>query len=167
MITANLSAQGLTVVAMVIGAYMISNKNEEAKEKRHRALTGELANCPPPLPRLILLSPILDLCSQRWRSHPGQLPQDTSSKPEPAVVTAIKERRPEDTDAAYDHLYPSRAKTKVSDFTRRLRVAEEQQAADDDMAAAAKSNTDAMAAAREDTAAVAAAAAKAKAKEGK
>ncbi|KLT41885.1 hypothetical protein CC85DRAFT_285974 [Cutaneotrichosporon oleaginosum] len=36
------AAQGLTVVAMVVGAYMISNKAEEAKMNRERALTGEL-----------------------------------------------------------------------------------------------------------------------------
>ncbi|BEJ14599.1 hypothetical protein CspHIS471_0403660 [Cutaneotrichosporon sp. HIS471] len=121
------AAQGVTVVAMVIGAYMISNKAEEAKKNRERALNG-------------------------------QLPPDAGARAiEPAVVTAIKERRPEDTDAAYDHLYPSRQKTKVSDFTRRLRAAEEQHEADMDM-----SNTEAMARAREDSAAIAAAAARAK-----
>lgn len=101
-------------------------------------------------------SPPPTLCSRQ-----GQLPHDADSQS--ATITALKERRPEDTDQAYDHLYPTRAKTKVSDFTRRLRAAEDQEAADE----AARNNTEAMAAAREDAVAVAAAAAKAKAKEGK
>lgn len=98
---------------------------------------------------------------------PGQVPDDIPA-PEPAVITSLKQRRPEDTDQAYDHLYPTRTKTKVSDFTRRLRAAEDQQAADDEAAAALKkNNTEAMAAAREDTEAVQKAVAAAKAREGK
>ncbi len=121
---------------------------------RFRAADGSLCRPPPlllPLPAPDPPAPALT---------PGQLPPDAGARAiEPAVVTAIKERRPEDTDAAYDHLYPTRQKTKVSDFTRRLRAAEEQHAADEEMS---RSNTEAMARAREDTAAVAAAVERAK-----
>lgn len=37
--------QGLTVIAMVAGAYMLTNKAVEVEEKRHRALTGKSNEC--------------------------------------------------------------------------------------------------------------------------
>lgn len=64
------SAQGLTVVAMVIGAYMISNKNEEAKEARHRALTGEFfPPCFPPPNSVLTPRSTPPRCRQPIRNH--------------------------------------------------------------------------------------------------
>ncbi|KAL1405480.1 Respiratory supercomplex factor 1, mitochondrial [Vanrija albida] len=77
------AAQGVTVVAMVVGAFMLTEKAEDAAEKRARART----NLPPP---------------------------------DPAPV-----------EENVEHMYPPRNKTKVSDFTRRLREAEDQQRTDD------------------------------------
>lgn len=36
------SAQGITVVAAVAGTLLLTNKNDEIKEQRERALTGQL-----------------------------------------------------------------------------------------------------------------------------
>ena len=80
------AAQGVTVLAMVVGAYMLTEKAGEAEASRNRARIGVV-------------------------------PPDPPAAPEPA---------PED-----EHAYPPRVKTKVSDFTRRVREAEHQQAADD------------------------------------
>lgn len=53
--------------------------------------------------------------------------------PDSPIYPASRAPEPKQTDEALDHLYPprSKGKTKVSDFTKRLRDAEEQQRADD------------------------------------